>query len=241
MHSVAQPPQHFAQTMGPGFKGFRHWAAGIAVPTALSPMLCPLFTECRGPGGDCAVLCGHKGVSSGVMRTVLTPYSSVVVNTEALQEDPAQYRADAERLEKWAAELPSATSLVEFVSRDGPIEGELKVSGLDGRKAGIAGMCVPRCWGPRHCDVSQKPEYMPWDWDGDIEGELKVRGLGGRKAGIVGLCGPRCWGLRRKPQQRTPDDVPQMPEHTSWVWDKVSEGVLLARILGGQPWERKPV
>ncbi|KAI3465684.1 hypothetical protein Pfo_022347 [Paulownia fortunei] len=44
---------------------------------------------------------------------------------EALNEDPAQYRVDAQKLEEWArAQSPS--SLVEFTSREGEVEDVLK-------------------------------------------------------------------------------------------------------------------
>lgn len=43
----------------------------------------------------------------------------------ALSEDPAQYRADAQKLEEWA-KTQSPSSLVEFASKDGEIEGILK-------------------------------------------------------------------------------------------------------------------
>ncbi|XP_074284938.1 protein THYLAKOID FORMATION1, chloroplastic [Silene latifolia] len=43
----------------------------------------------------------------------------------ALQEDPLQYRKDAEKLEEWAR-TQSASTLVEFSSREGEIEGVLK-------------------------------------------------------------------------------------------------------------------
>ncbi|XP_011100338.1 protein THYLAKOID FORMATION1, chloroplastic [Sesamum indicum] len=44
---------------------------------------------------------------------------------EALNEDPAQYRADAKKLEEWARSQ-SASSLVDFASREGEVEGILK-------------------------------------------------------------------------------------------------------------------
>uniref|UniRef100_A0A7N0UUV3 Uncharacterized protein n=1 Tax=Kalanchoe fedtschenkoi TaxID=63787 RepID=A0A7N0UUV3_KALFE len=43
----------------------------------------------------------------------------------ALQEDPEQYRKDAQKLEEWARSQ-SATSLLEFSSREGEVEGVLK-------------------------------------------------------------------------------------------------------------------
>lgn len=45
---------------------------------------------------------------------------------DALNEDPKIYRADAERLESWASELTSATSLVDFASSEGPVEKDLQ-------------------------------------------------------------------------------------------------------------------
>ncbi|CAA0816104.1 Protein THYLAKOID FORMATION 1- chloroplastic, partial [Striga hermonthica] len=44
---------------------------------------------------------------------------------EALNEDPAQYRADAQKLEEWARSQ-TATSLVDFASREGEVENILK-------------------------------------------------------------------------------------------------------------------
>ncbi|GFP89542.1 protein thylakoid formation 1 chloroplastic [Phtheirospermum japonicum] len=44
---------------------------------------------------------------------------------EALNEDPAQYRADAQKLEEWARSQ-SANSLVDFASREGEVEDILK-------------------------------------------------------------------------------------------------------------------
>ncbi|KAL3647152.1 Protein THYLAKOID FORMATION 1, chloroplastic [Castilleja foliolosa] len=44
---------------------------------------------------------------------------------EALNEDPAQYRADAQKLEEWARSQ-SANSLVDFKSREGEVEDILK-------------------------------------------------------------------------------------------------------------------
>ncbi|XP_073039758.1 protein THYLAKOID FORMATION1, chloroplastic-like isoform X1 [Primulina eburnea] len=44
---------------------------------------------------------------------------------EALKEDPAQYRADAVKLEEWARAQSSST-LVDFGSREGEVEGYLK-------------------------------------------------------------------------------------------------------------------
>ncbi|CAK9147184.1 unnamed protein product [Ilex paraguariensis] len=44
---------------------------------------------------------------------------------EALQEDPEQYRIDAQKLEEWASSQ-TATTLVDFSSREGEIEGILK-------------------------------------------------------------------------------------------------------------------
>ncbi|GFQ07208.1 protein thylakoid formation 1 chloroplastic [Phtheirospermum japonicum] len=44
---------------------------------------------------------------------------------EALNEDPVQYRADAQKLEEWAR-AQSPNSLVDFTSRDGEIENILK-------------------------------------------------------------------------------------------------------------------
>lgn len=43
----------------------------------------------------------------------------------ALKEDPEQYRIDAKRLEEWARSQ-TATSLVDFSSREGEVEGTLK-------------------------------------------------------------------------------------------------------------------
>ncbi|KAF5481187.1 hypothetical protein F2P56_001857 [Juglans regia] len=43
----------------------------------------------------------------------------------ALKEDPNQYRIDAQKLEDWA-QAQTATSLVEFASREGEVEGILK-------------------------------------------------------------------------------------------------------------------
>ncbi|KAL8506668.1 hypothetical protein ACS0TY_017531 [Phlomoides rotata] len=43
----------------------------------------------------------------------------------ALSEDPAQYRADAQKLEEWA-KTQSPSSLVDFASRDGEVEAVLK-------------------------------------------------------------------------------------------------------------------
>lgn len=43
----------------------------------------------------------------------------------ALKEDPAQYRVDAQKLEEWAR-AQNATSLIEFSSREGEVEGTLK-------------------------------------------------------------------------------------------------------------------
>ncbi|XP_057796564.1 protein THYLAKOID FORMATION1, chloroplastic-like [Salvia miltiorrhiza] len=43
----------------------------------------------------------------------------------ALNDDPAQFRADAQKVEEWA-KTQSPSSLVEFASRDGEIEGILK-------------------------------------------------------------------------------------------------------------------
>ncbi|XP_041005309.1 protein THYLAKOID FORMATION1, chloroplastic-like [Juglans microcarpa x Juglans regia] len=43
----------------------------------------------------------------------------------ALKEDPDQYRVDAQKLEDWAR-AQTATSLVEFASREGEVEGILK-------------------------------------------------------------------------------------------------------------------
>uniref|UniRef100_A0A7N0TJC1 Uncharacterized protein n=1 Tax=Kalanchoe fedtschenkoi TaxID=63787 RepID=A0A7N0TJC1_KALFE len=43
----------------------------------------------------------------------------------ALQEDPEQYRKDAQKLEEWARSQ-STTSLMEFSSREGEVEGALK-------------------------------------------------------------------------------------------------------------------
>ncbi|KAL8502274.1 hypothetical protein ACS0TY_021414 [Phlomoides rotata] len=44
---------------------------------------------------------------------------------EALNEDPAQYRADAQKVEEWARSQ-SASSLVDFASREGEVESILK-------------------------------------------------------------------------------------------------------------------
>ncbi|GER53271.1 photosystem II reaction center PSB29 protein [Striga asiatica] len=44
---------------------------------------------------------------------------------EALNEDPAQYRADAQKLEEWARSQ-TANSLVDFASREGEVENILK-------------------------------------------------------------------------------------------------------------------
>lgn len=44
---------------------------------------------------------------------------------KALKEDPEQYRIDAQKLEEWAR-AQTASSLVEFPTRDGEIEGTLK-------------------------------------------------------------------------------------------------------------------
>ncbi|BBH00070.1 Protein THYLAKOID FORMATION 1, chloroplastic [Prunus dulcis] len=44
---------------------------------------------------------------------------------EALNEDPEQYRIDAQKLEEWA-QAQTSSSLVEFPSREGEIEGTLK-------------------------------------------------------------------------------------------------------------------
>ncbi|KAF7823057.1 protein THYLAKOID FORMATION1, chloroplastic [Senna tora] len=44
---------------------------------------------------------------------------------EALKEDPNQYRVDAQKLEEWAR-AQNPTSLVEFSSREGEVEGLLK-------------------------------------------------------------------------------------------------------------------
>ncbi|CAN1231945.1 Protein THYLAKOID FORMATION1, chloroplastic, partial [Linum perenne] len=44
---------------------------------------------------------------------------------KALQEEPEQYRNDANKLEEWAR-AQTATSLVEFPSREGEVEGLLK-------------------------------------------------------------------------------------------------------------------
>uniref|UniRef100_B7FIT6 Uncharacterized protein n=1 Tax=Medicago truncatula TaxID=3880 RepID=B7FIT6_MEDTR len=43
----------------------------------------------------------------------------------ALKEDPAQYRVDAQKLEEWAR-AQNATSLIEFSSREREVEGTLK-------------------------------------------------------------------------------------------------------------------
>lgn len=43
----------------------------------------------------------------------------------ALKEDPAQYRTDAQKMEEWA-KAQTASSLVEFPSREGEVEGMLK-------------------------------------------------------------------------------------------------------------------
>ncbi|MQJ84082.1 photosystem II biogenesis protein Psp29, partial [Escherichia coli] len=44
---------------------------------------------------------------------------------KALKEDPEQYRVDAKKLEEWARDQNS-TSLVDFSSREGEVEGILK-------------------------------------------------------------------------------------------------------------------
>ncbi|XP_057792555.1 protein THYLAKOID FORMATION1, chloroplastic-like isoform X2 [Salvia miltiorrhiza] len=44
---------------------------------------------------------------------------------EALNEDPVQYRADAQKVEEWARSQ-SATTLVDFASREGEVENVLK-------------------------------------------------------------------------------------------------------------------
>ncbi|XP_057455751.1 protein THYLAKOID FORMATION1, chloroplastic-like [Lotus japonicus] len=44
---------------------------------------------------------------------------------KALKEDPGQYREDAQKLEEWAR-TQSSTSLIEFSSREGEVEGALK-------------------------------------------------------------------------------------------------------------------
>eukprot|EP00262_Sarcandra_glabra_P021105 TRINITY_DN8720_c0_g1_i1.p1 TRINITY_DN8720_c0_g1~~TRINITY_DN8720_c0_g1_i1.p1 ORF type:complete len:293 (-),score=27.77 TRINITY_DN8720_c0_g1_i1:357-1235(-) len=44
---------------------------------------------------------------------------------QALREDPEQYRNDAQKLEEWAR-AQNANSLIEFLSRDGEVEGILK-------------------------------------------------------------------------------------------------------------------
>ncbi|EYU26097.1 hypothetical protein ABFS82_08G111900 [Erythranthe guttata] len=44
---------------------------------------------------------------------------------EALNEDPAQYRVDAQKLEEWAR-AQSSSSLVDFTSKEGEVEGILK-------------------------------------------------------------------------------------------------------------------
>lgn len=44
---------------------------------------------------------------------------------EALKEDPEQYRNDAQKLEEWAR-TQTSTSLIEFSSREGEVEGLLK-------------------------------------------------------------------------------------------------------------------
>ncbi|XP_021901090.1 protein THYLAKOID FORMATION1, chloroplastic [Carica papaya] len=44
---------------------------------------------------------------------------------KALKEDPEQYRIDAQKLEDWAR-AQTASSLVEFSSRDGEVEGNIK-------------------------------------------------------------------------------------------------------------------
>ncbi|KAE9588530.1 hypothetical protein Lal_00002882 [Lupinus albus] len=48
-----------------------------------------------------------------------------VAYIEALKEDPEQYRTDAKKLEEWA-KAQNSTSLVEFSSKEGEIEGILK-------------------------------------------------------------------------------------------------------------------
>eukprot|EP00897_Mesotaenium_endlicherianum_P000466 jgi/Mesen1/1041/ME000122S00042 len=44
---------------------------------------------------------------------------------EALKESPEEYRSDAQKLEEWAGGLDAA-ALIDFGSRDGPVEGLLK-------------------------------------------------------------------------------------------------------------------
>ncbi|KAL0306997.1 UNVERIFIED_CONTAM: protein THYLAKOID FORMATION1, chloroplastic [Sesamum radiatum] len=57
---------------------------------------------------------------------------------EALNEDPAQYRADAKKLEEWARSQ-SASSLVDFASREGEVEGILKdISARAGSKGSFS-------------------------------------------------------------------------------------------------------
>ncbi|KAI3457288.1 hypothetical protein Pfo_013951 [Paulownia fortunei] len=57
---------------------------------------------------------------------------------EALNEDPSQYRADAQKLEEWARSQ-SASSLVDFASRDGEVEDILKdVSARAGSKGSFS-------------------------------------------------------------------------------------------------------
>ncbi|EPS62074.1 hypothetical protein M569_12719, partial [Genlisea aurea] len=57
---------------------------------------------------------------------------------EALNEDPAQYRADAQKLEEWASGQ-SASSLVDYASRDGDVEGILKdIAGRAGSKGNFS-------------------------------------------------------------------------------------------------------
>ncbi|KAK4438609.1 protein THYLAKOID FORMATION1, chloroplastic [Sesamum alatum] len=57
---------------------------------------------------------------------------------EALNEDPAQYRADAKKLEEWARSQ-SASSLADFDSREGEVEGILKdISARAGSKGSFS-------------------------------------------------------------------------------------------------------
>ncbi|KAL6529572.1 Protein THYLAKOID FORMATION 1, chloroplastic [Orobanche gracilis] len=57
---------------------------------------------------------------------------------EALNEDPAQYRADAQKLEEWA-HSQSANSFVEFASKEGEVEDILKdISARAGSKGSFS-------------------------------------------------------------------------------------------------------
>lgn len=57
---------------------------------------------------------------------------------EALNEDPKQYRIDAQKMEEWARSQTSA-SLVDFFSREGEVESVLKdIAGRAGSKEGFS-------------------------------------------------------------------------------------------------------